>query len=847
MRALACSVMALILPRRRRPATTWVAARPPRTRCRPGSPARRTPRRRPRGRRPAATAARMRRTRSRCPTAYCGSAPPHRWTCASTGRHREPDRRRRGRPAPARRARRRWRCSTCSSRCRPIEQRITSTSSASPGGADPVPLGEGERRGLHRRARPPAAPGSPEPGGVGEVAGPERQRDDRHRGVLDRAPAPAAASGATSASSRAARRGRGGEHHRVGVQHLGVPRRARPPGSSRPRRRGPGRARSPRCARRGPAAAATAPGSWPSPRRARRTPGRRTVCGSAAAAARIIERSRSQQRHDLRHRGAGGDLAGVAGVDPAEQRLHEPVDDLAAEPLLDQPADADVLAVEPGGRQRRAPARPGPGPAAESTPLSASARASAGTPIRVRGIGRSRAARPQVRASWRPGARPGRRGPTPRASATASGRRLSIDSAPTSTVTPPTSASASLPPTAGRRPRGPRPRRPAPYDGRPPPPRARRCRRRPRPRAAAAPRRHGFGSEEVTVPGWQRPGHDRQPGGTARPRAASQGQSRGGPAASNGTGHMSWGTASVRRLVAARRAAHARRARRLQRRRRQQQRRDVGVGRVGQRRPAPRRRPPRTARRAEAAPGVERTVVRTPSVIRTGRDLDHRARTSAGRPRGRRRPARGGRRLGRTTSRPRTTATAASTQLDAGAAGAGRTGSTATKKALERLGRLKTSDESAKDVTTEVIDVDERVQTLQNSLDRLQRYQRSAKDVTRPDPLRGPDHRSGRPSCSRSRRSSLPRRPDLDVDDHACDLSTPEKYVAPPGALEDAGFLAGLKAAGTRSATRRGRGADRARRGAAVPASVGALVGVPAWLGLRGAAPPPTVTHQRRR
>ena len=38
-----------------------------------------------------ATAARIRATRSRWPTAYWGSPPPHRWTCASTGRARQAD------------------------------------------------------------------------------------------------------------------------------------------------------------------------------------------------------------------------------------------------------------------------------------------------------------------------------------------------------------------------------------------------------------------------------------------------------------------------------------------------------------------------------------------------------------------------------------------------------------------------------------------------------------------------------------------------------------------------------------------------------------------------------------
>ena len=43
----------------------------------------------------------------------------------------------------------------------------------------------------------------------------------------------------------------------------------------------------------------------------------------------------------------------MAGVDAAEQRLHEPVDDLLAESLLDEVADADVAVAEVGRRQHR--------------------------------------------------------------------------------------------------------------------------------------------------------------------------------------------------------------------------------------------------------------------------------------------------------------------------------------------------------------------------------------------------------------------------------------------------------------------------------------------------------------
>ncbi len=112
-----------------------------------------------------------------------------------------------------------------------------------------------------------------------------------------------------------------------------------------------------------------------------------------------------EQRDDLRHRGAGGDLAGVAGVDAAEQRLDEPVDDLAAEPLLDQPADADVLAVERVAGSPR-PSRPGPGPRRTARRCR---RARGRRPARPSACAASAAAARATRGSrsWWPGARCG--------------------------------------------------------------------------------------------------------------------------------------------------------------------------------------------------------------------------------------------------------------------------------------------------------------------------------------------------------------------------------------------------------------------------------------------------------
>jgi hypothetical protein len=115
-----------------------------------------------------------------------------------------------------------------------------------------------------------------------------------------------------------------------------------------------------------------------------------------------------------------------------------------------------------------------------------------------------------------------------------------------------------------------------------------------------------------------------------------------------------------------------------------------------------------------------------------------------------------------------------------------------TRRALKKLGRLKASTETEKDVTTEVIDTGERVQTLQNSLDRLQRYQRSAKDVAAL--IRFEDQITARQSelqSLKAQQTYLTTATTMST--ITLDLSTPETYVEPPGALDDAGFLTGLQ------------------------------------------------------
>jgi hypothetical protein len=116
----------------------------------------------------------------------------------------------------------------------------------------------------------------------------------------------------------------------------------------------------------------------------------------------------------------------------------------------------------------------------------------------------------------------------------------------------------------------------------------------------------------------------------------------------------------------------------------------------------------------------------------------------------------------------------------------------ATYKAIKRLGRLKHADDGSKDVTTQVIDVEERAQTLQNSIDRMQKFQRQATDVT--DLLRYENEITDRQAELQSltaQRDYL--RDQTSMSTITLHLSTPTRYVPPPDALKDAGFWTGLR------------------------------------------------------
>jgi hypothetical protein len=103
-----------------------------------------------------------------------------------------------------------------------------------------------------------------------------------------------------------------------------------------------------------------------------------------------------------------------------------------------------------------------------------------------------------------------------------------------------------------------------------------------------------------------------------------------------------------------------------------------------------------------------------------------------------------------------------------------------------------TSTESARDVTTQVIDVDERVRTLSNSLERLQRFQRTAR--TARDLIRYEDQITARQAELRSLRSQQSYLADqTSLSTLTVRLSRPLHHAAVPGALDGAGFLAGLR------------------------------------------------------
>ena len=168
-----------------------------------------------------------------------------------------------------------------------------------------------------------------------------------------------------------------------------------------------------------------------------------SLVGRSATASRS-DPPRGQQRDQLGGGRAGGQQPRVPGVHAAEQRLDQAVDDLVAEPRCHQVAHGEVVA-----RARWAAAWLGPN--LRQTLVAEHTRRGEAVDVERDPHQRARQ-RPELAA----GPEPRRRGrrvddlePELPRQLHALGRRLSIASAPTSTVTPATSASRSLPPTCG--------------------------------------------------------------------------------------------------------------------------------------------------------------------------------------------------------------------------------------------------------------------------------------------------------------------------------------------------------------------------------------------------------------
>ena len=166
--------------------------------------------------------------------------------------------------------------------------------------------------------------------------------------------------------------------------------------------------------------------------------------------------------------------------------------------------------------------------------------------------------------------------------------------------------------------------------------------------------------------------------------------------------------------------------------------------------------------------------------------------------------------------------------------------------ALGDLGKVKRADSSSKDVTSEVIDVDERVQTLANSLDRLQRFQDDAQSID--DLIRYENEITRREAELQSMRSQQAYlRDQTAMSTITVSISLPPKEPTPPkkDGLDDAGFLPGLQSGWT--ALRGTVVVVLTVVGALLPFGVVlVLVGLPTWLlvrrSVRGRGTPPAAT-----
>jgi hypothetical protein len=153
--------------------------------------------------------------------------------------------------------------------------------------------------------------------------------------------------------------------------------------------------------------------------------------------------------------------------------------------------------------------------------------------------------------------------------------------------------------------------------------------------------------------------------------------------------------------------------------------------------------------------------------------------------------------------------------------------------ALERLGTVVHSTSTGKDVTTQVIDVQQRLKTLGISLGELNSFQRHAANIDQL--LRFEDaitQRRGEYQSLKAQRDYLTNQTNMST--ISLDISVPPTHVSPPGPLAHAGFLTGLRhgwAALTGTVV-----VVLTAVGAVLPFAVlMALVGVPLWWWVRRA------------
>lgn len=148
--------------------------------------------------------------------------------------------------------------------------------------------------------------------------------------------------------------------------------------------------------------------------------------------------------------------------------------------------------------------------------------------------------------------------------------------------------------------------------------------------------------------------------------------------------------------------------------------------------------------------------------------------------------------------------------------------------AFSGLGKVELAEQNSEDVTTEVIDVEARIRAQEISLDRLEGFlQRSAalEDIIRLESEIA--QRQQELDSLKARQTYLEDQTTMST--ITVHMSIPEPVIKPPDALEDAGFLAGLK--GGWNALKIFFVAVSTMLGAALPfVVVLAVVGVPLWL-----------------